>query len=296
MENHLLLLLKDTTDFIESNILHPITLDDISEHSHVSKFHLLRVWKGASNTGLMEYVRRRRIALSLGDLLKSSANIDVISSKYSFGCERTYTRVFKDEFGVSPAKWRRNPTPLTILDRFYADFISCAGESLMFYKSTIVLPQLTVAGLEYRVSIEDNLSSHTASRLGVDFFHNHRKRIVNPVNQTVYIGLTHVPPSPCAYTLYLPSIEVNDYSIIPPDMKIKKIEPHKYGVFTYMGPHAPEDITPDKLKHIWRHVHEVWMNTVEFRLTETFGFEYINYAKCNKHYCECDLYYPISVL
>jgi len=296
MENYLLKVIKNTTDFIESNILEPIHLDDISENVNISKYHLLRIWKGATATGIMEYVRRRRIALSLGDLLKSHMTVEFISSKYTFGCERTYTRLFKDEFGVTPARWRRHPSPLNILDRFNADFMSCAGDSLVFYKSTSVLPLFTIAGLEYKVDIEDNKRNQAANRLGVDFFHNHRKRIDNPIYRDIYFGLTTEKHPPGCNTLYQPSIQVNEYSIVPPDMKVKTIKPHRYGVFTYMGLHAPEEITADKLAQIRRHIYDVWKPTIEFTLLEDFRFQYVNYARCNKHYCECDLYYPISSL
>lgn len=296
MENHLLEIIKNTTEYIESSILEPINLDDISENVNISKFHLLRIWKGATATGIMEYVRRRRIALSLGELLNHNNNIEYISSRYGFGCERTYNRVFKEEFGITPARWRRKPSPLHILDRFNADFLNCAGEGLVFYKSTTVLPPFSIAGLEYIVDIEENRREQTANRYGVEFFYNSRKRVINPVQRDVYIGFTTGPESQESYTFYQPSIEVNENSIIPPDLKVKTIKPHKYGVFTYMGPHRPEEISSKNLAQIWRHVYETWMPTIQFDLQEKFRFERINYAKCNKSYCECDLYYPISVL
>ncbi len=296
VDNHLLQIIKDTTDFIESNILAEIRLDDIASNVNISKFHLLRVWKGATNTGIIEYLRRRRIALSLSDLLQTRGSIEFISSKYSFGCERTFSRAFRDEYGTTPARWRKNPSPLNILDRFNADFISCAGEGLIFYKAVRVMPSFTLAGLEYQVGIEDNRVNQTANRLAVDFFHNHRKRIDKPVERDVYFGLTTLPQFDHDHTIYQPSLQVNEYSIVPPDMKLKTIKPHRYGVFTYMGPHAPEAITADKLAQIWLHVRDIWMPTIQFDLLERFRFEYLNYARCNRHYCECDLYYPIAPL
>jgi AraC family transcriptional regulator len=85
-------------------------------------------------------------------------------------------------------------------------------------------------------------------------------------------------------------------SIVPSDMKVITVTPHKYGVFTYMGEHHPEEISSKNLAKIWSHVFQTWMPTINFDLTDKFSFEYINYAKCSKHYCECDLYYPISVV
>lgn len=296
MDNYLLEIIKNTTDYIEDNLLDELNLDNISENVNITKFHLLRIWKGATSTGLMEYVRRRRIALSLADLIREQSNLDFISSKFSFGSTHTYNRVFKEEFHTTPAKWRKNPTPLHILDRFNADFIQQAGDGLVFFRSITVHPAFSIAGLEYKVDVEDNRKNQTANRLGVEFFYQHRPRIANPVNKDIYIGFTTVPPDFSTYTYYQPSLEVDSNSIVPPDMKVKKITPHKYGVFTYMGPHRPEDISSLKLGKIWNYIFDTWMPTIHFDLRENFRFEYIDYSKCNKQYCECDLYYPISML
>ncbi len=294
MDNNLLEIIKNTTEYIESHLLEEINLDSISENVNVSKFHLLRIWKGATQTGLMEYVRRRRIARSLGDLMNIHCNIEFISCKYSFGCERTYSRVFKDEYNTTPAKWRRNPFPLKILDRFNADFMNCSGDSLIFFRSITVLPAICVAGIEYVISEAENASDQTANRCGVDFFYHHRSEVINPVEKDIYLGITVIPDPFIGISTYMPSVQINKNSIIAPNMKTKQIKPHKYGVFTYMGPHRPEDISSRCLSSIWKYINEIWKPTVQFDLKENFHFEQINYAKCNKHYCECDLYYPIS--
>lgn len=294
MDNHLLGLIKNTTEYIENNILDELNLDNISENVNVSKFHLLRIWKGATSTGLMEYVRRRRIVLSLSDLMNTNHNIEFISSKYSFGCERTYNRVFKDEFNTTPAKWRKNPKALKILDRFNAEFINCAGEGLIFFRSTDILPSFSIAGIEYQVDMEDNAKNQTANKLGVDFFNNHRSSILNPVHKDIYIGYTTIPAYFLGYTFYQPSLQIDSNSIMLNDMSIKHINTHKYGVFTYMGAHPPEEISSRTLSAIWEYIFSTWMPTIQFNLEEQFSFEYIDYSRCNKHYCECDLYYPIS--
>ncbi len=296
MDNYLLDIIKKTTEYIESNIYEDLNLDNISENVNLSKFHLLRIWKGATATGLMEYVRKRRIALSLGDLINAHNSIEFISNKYCFGWERTYNRVFKDEYDTTPAKWRRNPSPLKILDRFNAEFMNCAGEGLIFFRSISVLPAFTIAGIEHQVDIEENIRDQVANKIGLEFFYTHRHEIMNPADKDTYIGYTSIPDHYTGYTFYLPSLKVDSNSIIKPGFKVKTVPAHKYGVFTYMGPHRPEDISSKTLESIWRYVHDIWMPTVQFHLKENFHFEYINYSRCNKHYCECDLYYPISIL
>ena len=296
MEHYLLKILKDTTDYIERCLCDELTLDLISENVNISKFHLLRIWKGATGTGLMEYVRRRRTAASLGDLLSPFNTIDFIADKYGFGSERTYNRVFKEEFSITPAKWRKHPAALNILDRFNAEFMNCAGEGLMFLRSVTILPEFSIAGVMHKVNIEDNIRNQTANRLGVEFFYKYRPKVLNPVGKDVYYGYTEVQDSSLPYTYYQPSIQVDASSIISPGMNVKRIAAHKYGVFTYMGLHRPEEISSKNLHELWNFINTKWMPTIEFHLKENFRFEYINYARCSKQYCECDLYFPIERL
>ncbi|KNY25658.1 AraC family transcriptional regulator [Pseudobacteroides cellulosolvens] len=296
MEHYLLKILNDTTEYIEDHLCNEMTLDSISENVNMSKFHLLRIWKGATGTGLMEYVRRRRIASTLSDLLSHINTINFIADKYGFGSERTFNRAFKDEFGITPAKWRKTPAPLNILDRFNADFMNQAGSGLIFLKSVTVLPAFSIAGITHELDFEDNMYNQTANRLGVEFFHQHRTKVLNPVEKDIYVGYTSVMNDGLKYAYYQPSIQVDGSSIIPPGMAKKQIPAHKYGVFTYMGLHRPEEISSRNLKELLDFINIKWMPTVEFCLKESFWLQYINYARCSKQYCECDLYFPIGCL
>jgi AraC family transcriptional regulator len=124
-----------------------LTLDSISENVNITKIHLLRIWKG-SNWNRTDGIRKKTpsIAASLTDLLSRLNNISFIADKYGFGSERTFNRIFKEEFGTTPAKWRKNPIPLNILDRFNADFMNEAGNGLIFFKSVTVFPSFSIAG------------------------------------------------------------------------------------------------------------------------------------------------------
>lgn len=296
MDHYLFQLLKDTTNYIEGHLFDELTLDTISANVNLSKFHLLRIWKGATGTGLMEYVRRRRIASSLADLLNQRKSIDAIAAEYGFGSERTFNRIFKEEFDTTPARWRRQPAALNILDRFNADFMHHAGEGLVFLKSVQVLPGFGLAGIPYELEIEDDRKHLTANRLAVAFFQQQRIKVVNPVARDVYYGYTAFAFPGATRMQYQPSVQVDSASIIPPGMTVKRIPSHKYGVFTYIGLHRPEEISSRHLHQLLEFIETRWVPTVEFSLMEHFRFERINYARCSKHYCECDLYFPMNAL
>lgn len=296
MQHYLFQLLKDTTNFIEAHLYEELTLDTIAAHVNLSKFHLLRIWKGATATGLMEYVRRRRIAASLADLLNRRKSIDAIAAEYGFGSERTFDRLFKEEFGTTPARWRRQPQALNILDRFNADFMHHAGEGLVFLKSVQVLPAFALAGIPGEVDLAEDRDHQTTNRLAVEFFQQQRGKVINPVGKDVYYGYTAFPYPGAARVQYQPSIQVDSSSIVPPGMAVRRIPSHQYGVFTYIGLHRPEEITSLHLRALLAFIETRWVPTVEFHLLERFRFERIDYARCSRQYCECDLYFPMKGL
>jgi AraC family transcriptional regulator len=296
VEQPLLQILKDTTGTVEDRLYDELSLDSISSCVHVSKFHLLRIWKGATGTGLMEYVRRRRLAASLADLLKPRLSLDFIANKHAFGSERAYNRAFKDEFNLTPARWRRKPSALNILDRFNADFMQRAGDGLVFMKAVRVLPAFSLAGIPYKLNLEQDRMKKTTNSLYVEFFYQQRPRVLNPVAKDVYYGLTESLTAGDLHAFYQPSIQVDSASIVPPDMTIRRIQAHKYGVFTYMGLHKPEDISAENLQKVLDFVRESWAPTLTQRLQKSFRFELINYARCSKQYSECDLYFPMERL
>jgi len=296
LEHYLLQILKGTTEFIEGHLFDDLSLDTISGHVSLSKFHLLRIWKGATGTGLMEYVRRRRIACALADLLNPRKSVEATAAEYGFGSERSFNRVFKEEFDTTPARWRRHPAPLNILDRFNADFMQRAGQGLIFRKSVQVLPAFALAGIPCELDLAEDRQHQTANRLAVEFFQQQRQKVINPAAKDVYCGYLGLAYPGAARALYQPSVQVDALSIVPPGMTVRRIASHKYGVFTYMGLHRPEEISSLHLRALLDFVETRWAPTVEFHLQAHFRLEMIHYARCSRHYSECDLYFPIEAL
>jgi AraC family transcriptional regulator len=290
MQRHLLEIVERTTTYLEGKMREPVDLDHVSRDVNVSKFHLLRIWKGATSTGIMEYVRRRRLALSLSDLLGHSHTVDYVASIYAFGSERAFNRAFKDEFGITPARWRRSPCALDILERFNAEYLARSGEGLIGVQATRALPALWLAGEEIR----GRPDTPTPIREGLGFFYRKRKRIVNPIQRDVYLGL--IGQAARGPRAYLACIQVGPDSIVPPELVTRAIGPFSYAVFRYMGPHDPRDIDPHRLGALWDHVYRTWRPTVPTATASDFSFERIDFGRCSRQYCECDLYYPIRGL
>ena len=179
---------------------------------------------------------------------------------------------------------------LDILERFNARYLERSGDGLVGIQATRALPAFSVAGIEIR----DRGEAPTPIRQGIDFYYKERRKIEKQIQRDVYLGL--MSPRETVPRAYLPSIQVGPDSIVPPEFTVRGAGPFPYGVFRYMGPHDPRDIDPYELGALWDHVFRTWKPALRAASDAGTAFERIDFAKCSRQYCECDLCYPIRGL
>jgi AraC family transcriptional regulator len=93
-------LLENVLIEIENGIKYGINANELAEIYSLSTTHLQRLFKFAFNQTIGCYIRSRRLAASLDDLLKTDCKILDIALDYGFDYEQSFIRAFKREFGV----------------------------------------------------------------------------------------------------------------------------------------------------------------------------------------------------
>ncbi len=88
--------------YIDEHICEDITLESIASHFGYSKFYFSRMIKKHMNVTVMEYVQKRRLTLSVEQILQGRRILDIA---YDFGWQSnsSFAKAFKKEFGVSPS-------------------------------------------------------------------------------------------------------------------------------------------------------------------------------------------------
>lgn len=289
--------IESLINYIEDNIEDKLTLELLSNVICLSKFHLIRVFKSITDITIMNYVRSRKLASSLNDLLKTDLRIIDIASKYNFEHEQTYIRSFRKEYGITPAKFRKNHTPVKIVDKINMNFCKQFEKGILFNPKFIVKPAFKVVGLKDKIIGYENITDNTANFRGVDFFYNHRHRVKNAINPNTYIGLTRLTHPDADYSFYMPSIQVSSFDDIPEDMSIDTVPSHKYAVFHYIGNHSPEEISIFTMLPLYEYIFDNWMLQFNYDLyvEGSFYFEVINADVASENYCEADIYYPLPL-
>ena len=95
-------------DYINKNIFGPITIDEICQEVHISKYHFCRRFKQSLGMTVMDYILKTRIILAKQMLEKESFSISDVSYRCGFSSVSYFCRVFKDTVGVSPLKYRKS--------------------------------------------------------------------------------------------------------------------------------------------------------------------------------------------
>lgn len=100
-------MITDIIEFINNHIDEELTIDSLSEHVFLSKYHLLREFKKHSGTTIHKYIIQKKLILAKELILKGMAITDVFK-QCGFGDYSNFFRAFKKEYGVTPKYFYSN--------------------------------------------------------------------------------------------------------------------------------------------------------------------------------------------
>lgn len=92
--------------YLEAHFDEPLTLDDIAEEMHISRYSLCHYYKEKCKTTVMEQLKSIRIEKAKQQLRLSNASIDEIGKNCGFASPSYFGKIFRQETGYSPREYR----------------------------------------------------------------------------------------------------------------------------------------------------------------------------------------------
>ncbi|MGL6260417.1 helix-turn-helix domain-containing protein [Vibrio sp. WXL103] len=93
--------------YIHQHISEPISLNDIAEHSCWSRWQLQRVFQSQTGLSVATYVRELKLSGAAERILDTPDKLIDIAFDYGFNSEISFSRAFKQMFGLSPRAYRK---------------------------------------------------------------------------------------------------------------------------------------------------------------------------------------------
>lgn len=99
-------------DYIEQNINQPITLYGLSRCAGYSPYHCARIFKELTGKSPFEYIRAFRLTRAALKLRDEKVKIVDVALDFVFDSHEGFTRAFAKQFGITPHKYHKTPSPL----------------------------------------------------------------------------------------------------------------------------------------------------------------------------------------
>ncbi len=93
--------------YVAEHFQEPLTLTELAKHLNVSKFYLSRVFSAKLNTNFNKYINHIRANYAQTLIQSTNYSLARISEDSGFESQRTFNRVFKEIFHLSPSEYRR---------------------------------------------------------------------------------------------------------------------------------------------------------------------------------------------
>jgi YesN/AraC family two-component response regulator len=93
-------------EYVNTNYMKRITLNDISEHVSFSVSYLSRMFKEEKGLNLTTYINEVRIRNAEKLLLETNETLSAITYLCGFDDQSYFSKVFKKETNYSPKKYR----------------------------------------------------------------------------------------------------------------------------------------------------------------------------------------------
>lgn len=97
-------LIDGMIEYINNHINEDITLDKLSEHFYLSKYHLSREFKNHTGTTIHRYIVQKKL-IEAKELIIKKTPITEVYKQCGFGDYSNFFRAFKNEYGVTPKQF-----------------------------------------------------------------------------------------------------------------------------------------------------------------------------------------------
>lgn len=94
-------------EYLDSNYSEPITLDTLTELTHMNKYYMAHSFAKYTGQSPIQYLNQRRMEAACTLLKDTDHSIASISSSVGFSSQSYFTQAFRKKYDMTPIKYRQ---------------------------------------------------------------------------------------------------------------------------------------------------------------------------------------------
>ena len=281
---------------IEKKKFDKLTADALAGEVYLSASHLQKLFKLTCGQSLMSYVRGRKLASSLDELLNSRMRVIDIALHYGFQHEQSYIRAFSKEYGCTPGEARDAKLILPIRERIAPEELQNLGQGFLYGPQIVKIPSFHLVGKTYAFRGFDSIrDAYEPNKVGLEFYFDAVKSIPNTVCSEVYVAICLQMPEGWGNIEYMPCLEVKDLSRVPDGFEGKTIPPMLCARFRYIGSHPCEEINMMTAREIYNAKQEFFRKQTRYIEDKRIRhLERVDTRLYDGLYCQMELIAPVE--
>lgn len=238
-------------EYIDKHISDEIQATELAEMVGYSFYHFCHLFKSCANIPVGMYIRKRRMELAAGELLRGDS-VTEVAARYGFDTHSGFTRAFKKRYGVSPTGYKA----------LKGGFLEMTHEIRKMEGFSAVGYRLAPPEGDFEV-----LDS-AAYWLGKDFASVSKEDYakLNTPNQDE-VGAWMHPDSVSGAFWYFFGPIVNDKSFVPAGMEAMDIPAAEYAVFTVPAADSAEGLNAN-IRSTMKYIFSEWLDSEGYVLDE----------------------------
>lgn len=276
-------------DFVESNLGRRIGLEEMAGEAFWSPYHFCRVFQAITGRAPVEYIRGRRMDTAAYRLCFAKMPILDLAVGLGYESQAAFTRAFKRTFGATPGRYRKGGSYEMTCERIDVERIIRQRQGEVMVEARIVeLGEMSVMGPVLRTK-NDGSNKTQIPRFWERFLSEKTAEMIpGKTNPGRNYGVCGEFEEDGSFS-YLIGYDVKSGTTPPEGLKVWKVPPRTYALFTAKG------ALPESIQSMWNAIYADWFPTNgTWERAEGEDFEVYEESRMAPGSGECDIYIPVK--
>ncbi len=283
--------LNQLVDRVEEQLTGELDVRKLAAGLGTTEYHLRRMFSSLAGMPLSEYVRRRRMTVAAGDVVRGEEDLLEIAVRHGYGSREAFGRAFRAVHGAGPAEVRRDGGPLRTQPQLRFR-LTVEGTTPMDTRLTD-RPAFRLVGHSTRVPlIHQGVNPHIQQHIAAIPQEEHQRlKALGDAEPTGLLQVSDdVDPDAREGTelTYLHGVAVGRDTPVPDGLDAIEVPAGMWAVFRTSGPH------PEALQSAWAVTATEWFPSNPWRLRPGPSIVAVLDRAADFSTATCELWLPVE--